>query len=278
MPDGWRDEIRQARRRLRLSREKLARAAGVSTETVRKYETGERDATRDSLTRIIDALHVDRAWRNRILLAAGFAPDGMDRRPADINPWYLSPAEAAAETERYAWPSFVLGERGEVLSANAAAQRLWGVDLRTEFLDPVERNLLAIASLPRFADRCLNWDEAVGTIVRMFKTFHRANETVEDPSPYFAAVLAHFLKGDPRYVARLGSLWQDAPEAFPYKMRWAYPIVWDDQQAGRMRFTCLVSGGINELDGLALNDWIPVDADSWRALAQVTARRRSASS
>ena len=59
-------------------------------------------------------MQVDRGWRNRLLVAAGYAPDGLEQRPDNIQEWWLSVDDAAAEIEMYPWPSFVSTERAEV--------------------------------------------------------------------------------------------------------------------------------------------------------------------
>jgi transcriptional regulator with XRE-family HTH domain len=271
MKDDWRTMLRATRRMLSLTQRELAGRAGMSVEAVRAYEDGRRNPSREHLGRLLSALEVDRAWRNRLLLAAGFAPDGMEQRPANIDEWWFTVEEAKEEIERYHWPSFVLAERGEVTWANAAAQGLWGVDMTTEFLDPIERNLLSVATMPRFADRCANWDEAVATLLWMFKAYHRGAENPEDPSPYFAAVLQRFMEGDPKYVAMFGELWERATDAYPAKIRLDYPIVWEQPGVGTLRFKCIVST-MNEPDGISVHDWIPADAATWEALGRVVGR------
>lgn len=180
--------------------------------------------------------------------------------------------EAAAHVETMPWPAFVIDEYVGVVGANSMAQRLWGVDLREEFSDPVDRNLLSVASNPRFADRCVNWDEVVGTMVSVFKRKEwGAPEQLEEPSPAFAAVLQRFLAGDPRYVSRLAEIWQQTPSAlWDVKMRWSYPVVWKDPDAGVMRFECVASAA-SHADSTAFNDWIPVGSSSWAALERMLA-------
>jgi transcriptional regulator with XRE-family HTH domain len=267
--EEWRRLIRQTRERLDLSQKRLGELSGLSQETVRKYESGARNPTRQHLIAILEALKIERGIRNDILESAGFAPDGLSLRPwpPDVN---FTIDEAKEEVERYAWPAFFVNEIAEVIWANRVAQRLWGVNLQEEFRDPVERNLLSVASHPRFADRCANWDEALGILVAVFKEHHRGAEKLENPSPYFAAVLEHFLQGDPRYVARLAKLWQEAPPVTT-KLRWCYPIVWSEPGAGVMRFHCFQSAA-NEPDGLSFHDWIPLDAATWDALAALAER------
>lgn len=268
--NAWRHELRGARKRLGLNQRQMAELAAVSVDAIRKWEAGTRHPSRPQLMHLLDTLQVDRAWRNRVLVSAGYAPDGFDQRP-DLASWWMSAEEAAAETETYPWPSFVLSERGEVVTANRVAQRIWDVDLTKEFLSPVERNMLSIASLPRFADRCVNWEEAMDVILRLFKTFHRGPENLEEPTPYLSALLEHFLSGDPKYVGRLAELWAKAPQTYGYKYRGTYPLVWNTPGVGIMRFRCLISP-VNEPDGLALHDWIPIGEDSWAILGRVANR------
>ena len=96
----------------------------------------------------------------------------------------------------------------EVVDANQPAQLLWGVDRRREVTNQLERNMRGVASNPRFADRCRNWDEAVGTIIAGFKGHTRGPESYDSPSPYFAVVLEQFLQGDKTYVGRFLDVWE----------------------------------------------------------------------
>ncbi len=255
---------------MRISQRALAKQAGVSAATVKAYELGLRRPSRELLTAILDSLKVERAQRNRILMSAGFAPDGLSLRP-DNPDLMFTIEEAAEEIERYRWPAFALDEFMEVVAANRIAQRLWGVDLRREFTGPIERNLLSVASNPRFAERCVNWDEAIGVMISVFKGHYRGQETLEQPSPYFEVVLQRFFQGDQKYVNRFLSLWDDTPPATA-KLRWSYPIVWEEPGIGRMRFHCFASSA-NEWDGLAFNDWIPLDDKTWQALDALARRR-----
>jgi transcriptional regulator with XRE-family HTH domain len=262
----WYVLLRAARDRLGLSRKQLAARAVVSEHTVKSYELGDR-GSRPYLTAILDALKVERGERNRILTGAGYAPDGLDIRPhGDIN---FTRDEAAAEVDRYAWPAFVVDEYMELVAANVVILRLWDVDLATEFREPGELNLLTAATNPRFADRCLSWDETVGAMAGVFKYHHRGPESTEDPSPVFAQVLRHVMKYDQQYIARLGTLWERA-EPTPNKLRWSYPVVWKDPRCGGlvMRFTAFASSA-NEPDGLGFNDWIPLDGETWAALEKL---------
>jgi transcriptional regulator with XRE-family HTH domain len=267
---NWPTLLRDARQTVGITQKKLGALAGISPETVRGYERGARRPRRDYLIAILDALKLDRGQRNQILVGAGLAPDGLQLRP-DISQASFTLDEAKAEVARYRWPAFLLDENGQVLIANAVAQRVWGVSLDEEFTEPAARHLLSVASNPRFADRCVNWGEAVSIMASGWKHHHRGAEDLENPSPYLAAVFEHFIKGDPRYIARFIDIWQKA-EPLEYKMRWSYPVVWNEPGVGEMRFHCFVSSA-SEIDGYTFSDWIPLDADTWNALDRIDQAR-----
>ena len=205
MADEWRVVLQSARRRLGLSRVELARRTGLSVDTIRAYEQGRRRPSAAALTVITDALKVDRTTANQLRLELGYAPDTRDLGTPSVADQY-SVEELQVELERLPWPSFAANEVMEVVAANAAAQRLWGVDLTSEFLELTERNLLRVASTPRFADHCLNWEEVVGVMVGMWKGHHRGHEDLDHPSPYFAKLIEDFMAGDPKYVKLVNRL------------------------------------------------------------------------
>lgn len=209
-----------------------------------------------------------------MLESAGFAPDERSFVPSDrLRAETYTQADAIAAVSCYRWPAFVVDKFLGVVAANQAAQTLWGVDLDREFEDALDRNLLSVATNPRFADRIANWEEAVGHVVAARKAHDWAPEQLEAPSPYLAALLERLVQGDATYVARLMDLWQHAPSTWSQKMRWSYPIVWDEPGVGRLQFECLVATA-SELEGLAFNDWVPANAETWLALDRLAARTR----
>ena len=274
MQEGeWRHLLRDARKQLRLTQVELAARSEISVDALRAYESGRRHPSPKHLGRILTSLQVDRAWRNRVLVAAGYAPDGLAQRPPNIEEWWLTPEDAAVEIESYPWPSFVSTERAEVAAANGALQALLDIDLSPAVTDPLARNLLCIAVNPRVAEHLVNWEEAMRIIIRTFKSFHRGPETLDDPSPYFAAVLDRFTGADARYVGQFLALWRASSSTFPPRIRWNYGIHWREDDGSDIRFRCVVSTA-NEGDGLALNDWVPADAASFATLERVLPGRR----
>jgi hypothetical protein len=246
--------------------------AGVSAETIKAYETGLRQPTRTFLVSILDALRIERQQRNDILVGAGFAPDGERLGALGLPHYMFSLAEAAEHLQEKPWPAFVLNEYTEVVAVNSLAELLWDIDLEREFPEQLDRNLVSVASSPRFADRVENWDEVMQQGLGVFKGHHRGPEDIDNASPYFQQVLERFLKGDPKYVGRLMELWQETMPREP-RVRWEYEVQWNEPGIGRMRFLSIVNTA-NEQDGLAFNDWIPVGAESWANLEQLKKRGR----
>ena len=265
----WSQMLRQVRKSLRLSRAALADRAGVSAETVKAYELGLRHPSRALLTAILDAIKAERGLRDAILVSAGFASDSA-LLGADLAPrYYFTLEEAQTHLDEMPWPAFVMNEYTEVMAANRLVEKLWGVGVE-DYPDQTDRNIIRFASDPRFGDRLMNWDDMMRVGVAIFKGHHRGGETIEAPSSYFGRILEDFLSGDPGYVSRLAQLWAETPPNTP-KSRWKYSVVWDEPGIGCMRFLSTVTT-CNESLGLAFNDWIPVDADTWTRVEQLRLR------
>lgn len=274
--EDWRVRLRDARKQLGLSQRALAERAGVSTETVRSYESGRRpNPSKDRLMRMMSALDAPRELTSKVLEGAGFAvPPTLF--PIDKFPdYFYSVEELQSAVELVGWPEFVLNSVSEVIAANTAVQKLWGIDFQRERATRTraQRNLLAVASQRRFADRILNWDECVATLAAVFKGSPVNPASLEEPDPYFHQVLEEFAAGDPAFLARLAQIWMSTP-ARDAKVRWHYRIDWQDAGGCVMQFQAIV-GTASEPEGLSFNDWIPMDAKSWDTLEQIKQRPKA---
>ena len=259
----WSSLLVEARTRLDVSQAEVAALSHVSLPSVKSYERGKRHPSRPYLVAILDALKLPVMERNAIMEAAGYAPDGKDVVPSPLDLDFSAEA-TQAELDRLPWPAFVSNDNVLVVMYNRIIEQLWDVDIATEYPDVAERSMLSVASEPRFADRLLNWDAAVGTIASIYKGHWRGGEDMDAPSPAFASIVEKLLAGDPKYVARFATVWQEASEA-PMLLRWHYPMVWDVPGVGSIDFDCVVSH-CNQQEAWAFNDWIPKDAESWRVL------------
>lgn len=268
--NAWSQRLQAARRDLKISRAVLAASAGVSISTVKAYELGLRRPSRPLLTALMDALKLERSARNEILESLGFAPDGRYLGPDRAPNYAYTSAEALEHVEQLPWPAFVFNDVIEVVVANRMAQKLWGVDMEHEFLNPIERNMLGLSSMPRFGGKIENWDELISVGISVFKGHHLGAESLESASLYFREVLERFAQGSPDYPARFPGLWQAAQPHEP-KVRWTYPVEWNEPGIGRITFKAVVTTA-NETDGLAFNDWVPVDTQSWANLSCIMQR------
>ena len=271
--DRWRRELRDARTRLKLTQNELADRAGISTHTVRAYERGTRRPSRTQLEKVFAVLKVPNADANSIREGAGYAPVRSLFKAEYDRGYFYTADELQTTVETVPWPEFVVNDPLELIAANRAACAVWGIDFARERAgrNAAQMNLLSVASDRRFSDRMVNWDECIGVMIAVFKA-QAPRQEVEAPDPYLNRVLAEFSKGDPAFLRRLLDVWQKT-EPREAKVRWTYPVVWQDDEFGVMRFTATVSTA-SEPDALSFNDWVPVDAETWTVLEQVCRRAR----
>lgn len=270
MGSDWREYLRDARKRLGLSQRALAESTGVSLETVRGYESGKRNASRVGLESLIAALKIPNVIANEMRESAGFAPVMFQFAGDEHFSYRLD--ELPAAVEETPWPQFVVNDAFEVVAANAWVSAVWDIDFAHELSvrSRPQMNLLSVASDHHFADRLKNWDEVVAMFVSVFKAPYPTSYSLDAPTPYFNEVIAQFLNGDPAFLARLLKIWAEA-EPRKSKVRWSYPIVWEDPEFGVMRLHGIVTNA-SFADALAFNDWIPLDAESWQVLTKVKTR------
>ncbi len=262
----WRPLLRDARATVGMTRDDLAARSGVAAVTIKAYELGHRNPSRPLLTALLTALGVDRFLRNQILEGAGFIPDGLEvwlRNPD----FALSLDEAVREISACRWPAIVTGEGLKLIAANDPYDRLWGQTGSRRGTMPAGDSFLSWLSYPPVADRLKNWDEVMSFLIGELKGSLRFPEEVpEGTSTYVKAALDRFFAGDAAYIGRYLALWDRVPPT-KAKARFSYRIVMDHPRRGLLTFRCL-GMGINEVDGLVLNDWVPEDADTWARLEE----------
>ena len=266
--NGWRRSLREARRALKLDQQALADRVGVSRETIRGYENGRRNPTRHNLDAIFQELKLPTDQCNTIREALGFAPLRSLYTALFDRGYFLSADQLPSHLAQQPWPEFVVNDPMEVVAANAACEAIWDVDFEWEkaHRSRAALNLLAVASDHHFADRVLNWDDVVFVMAGVVKG---QSMTIEEQHPYLAEVLAEFASGDPVFLQRLLAAYERAEPMAPI-VRWSYPVVWNVEPHGTMRFHAMVTTA-SEPDAFSVNSWIPTDAESWRVLECVKA-------
>jgi transcriptional regulator with XRE-family HTH domain len=271
--DGrWRAELRAARKSLGLTQRVLAEEVGISRAAIRAYEGGRRNISPATLETLIHALKIPNATANIMRESAGFASKDFLFKGEYERDFFFSLEELPAAVEETPWPQFVVNDAFEVVAANAWICAVWDIDFESEVhaRTPAQRNLLAVASHNRFADRLKNWDEIIAMFVSIFKSPSPTSYSLDEPTPYFNEVINEFLGGDPAFLARLLDIWKVTEPRKP-KVRSSYTVVWDDPRCGEMRFRGIITNA-SYADALSFNDWIPLDAATWTALSTLASR------
>jgi transcriptional regulator with XRE-family HTH domain len=116
--------LREWRQRRRLSQLDLACRADISTKHLSFVETGRAAPSRDMVLHLAECLLVPLRERNRLLTAAGFAPEYQDR-PLD------DPARGAAReavdlviSGHEPYPALAMDRHWTIVASNAAVARL----------------------------------------------------------------------------------------------------------------------------------------------------------
>ena len=244
----------------------------MSPHVIKAYETGLRNAPRDRLEALIAALDIPNAAANEMRESAGFTEVNFLFAGDRGRNFFFTLEELPAEVERTPWPQFVVNDALEVVAANDWVTAVWDIDWASEDASRTraQRNLLALVSEHRFAERLRNWEEILAIFVSIFKAPAPTSFSIDAPTPYFNEVIEEFLRGEPAFLARLLEIWAVA-EPTESKVRSSYPVVWEDPEFGVMRFCGIVTNA-SYVDALSFNDWIPFDAATWDVLVQVKSR------
>ena len=110
--------LRDWRQRRRLSQLDLALEAGVSTRHLSFLETGRSKPSRDMVLRLAEELAVPLRDRNRLLLAAGFAPAYEERPLEDPEMEPVRRAVAQVLTGHEPFPAAVVDRWWNLIAAN----------------------------------------------------------------------------------------------------------------------------------------------------------------
>lgn len=107
-----------------MSQLELALQAGMSTRHLSYIETGKAQASRETVARLADALHMPLRERNALLLAGGYAPQYAENALATPALDRMRQAVELIIAHQDPYPAFVLDRHWNVLMANPAAVRI----------------------------------------------------------------------------------------------------------------------------------------------------------
>ncbi len=127
--------LREWRERRRLTQLDLANQAGTSSRHLSFVETGRSRPSREMVLRLAEALDVPLADRNRLLLAAGHAPEYDDARHSSEATRHLLDMLDLVLAAHDPWPALVLDAQFDVLVTNRGCERLLAL-IDPDLLDP----------------------------------------------------------------------------------------------------------------------------------------------
>ncbi len=201
--------LREWRERRRLTQLDLANLTGASSRHLSFVETGRSRPSREMVLRLAEALDVPLADRNRILLAAGHAPEYDDARHSPDSTRRLLETLDLVLAAHDPWPALVLDAQFDVLATNRGCDRLLAL-IDADLLDPpvnVVRATLHPRGLARSITNLAAWrghllrqvrrhlaatpaDAALEALLREAEAYPvRHAEPAPDPAPTFALPL-----------------------------------------------------------------------------------------
>lgn len=118
---GWAEQLRSFRERQRISQLELALRLGISQRHVSFVENGRSHPSRELLVFWLQALATPLSERNRLLMAAGYAPAFSNHRLTDPAMQSVRAALSQLLSSRDPQPALVLDSHWNVLQLNRAA-------------------------------------------------------------------------------------------------------------------------------------------------------------
>jgi len=184
------DLLREWRQRRRLSQMALALEAEISTRHLSFLETGRAAPSREMVLRLAEPLELPLRERNRLLLAAGFAPEYPQRGLDDPA---LAPAMAAVRQVLAAQlpnPALAVDRHWQLVAANAMVEKLMAGAAPALLAPPV--NVLRLSLHPDgLAPRIANLAEWRAQLLARLR-----RQVEEAADPVLEALLAE-LRGYP---------------------------------------------------------------------------------
>ena len=253
------DLLRQWRQRRRLSQLQLAVQAEISSRHLSFIETGRARPSREMLLHLAQRLEIPLRERNRLLLAAGFAPVFGERT---LDQPEMAPVRAAVERLLAAhepYPAAVHDTRWNLVAANrGVGPLLEGID--PGLLEPPANMLRATLNPNGLAPRIINFAECSAQTLRRLEREISVNGDPELVALY--EELASYPGVNPDYEA--SDLDLHGAVFVPLRLR--YPT-------GELSFFSTVTSFGTPLDitvaDLVIESFYPADSSTAETLARM---------
>ncbi|MFD3521931.1 helix-turn-helix domain-containing protein [Streptomyces sp. NPDC058653] len=231
-----------------LSQLDLALAAGVSPRYVSLVETGRSRPSADMVLRLANQLDVPLRHRNRLLVAAGFAPRYRER-PLD-EPDMAAVRDAVLRVLRAhePYPALVVDQRWNIVMTNGAVELFLG-DVHPSLLEPPV-NMIRLGLDPRgLAPRMVNLAE-----VRALMRTRLARQVARTGDPVVAALYEEFFA-------------DHEPEGPPpgVESEVATPMIFQVEGRRLSLFSTVTTFGTPQditLEEISIESYYPADAES----------------
>lgn len=256
--------LREWRHGRQLSQLDLALAAGVSPRYVSLVETGRSRPSADMVLRLATQLEVPLRHRNRLLVAAGFAPRYRERPLDEPDMSAVRDAVLRVLRAHEPYPALVMDGRWNVVLTNAP------MDHFLAEADPEPRaaplNMVRLGLDPRrgLASRIVNLAE-----VRSFLRTRLARQVARTGDPVVAALYDEFFATE------------EAETPPPPESEVATPMIFRFQEGELSLFSTITTFGTPQditLDEISIESYYPSDDASAALLRDLAdARRRDVS-
>lgn len=185
---GWRE-------RRRFSQQELSNRSTVSTRHLSRVETGKAQPTPEMILHLSDTLDVPLRDRNRLLLAAGYAPRYPEHRLDDSSVAVVMDGLRRLLDAHLPYPALLLDSYWDIVDANTAVDRLL-VGCSPVLLEaPV--NVVRLCLHPAgLARRIMNLDQWAAHLYHQL--VHRAERTQDPRHRRIVAEIAGYVGGPPR--------------------------------------------------------------------------------
>lgn len=166
--------LRTWRERRRFSQQELSNRSRVSTRHLSRVETGRARPTPEMLMHLFNHLDVPLRDRNRLLLAAGYAPRYQDRRWDDVSIAVVMDGMRRLLGAHLPYPALLLDDHWDIVDANAAVDQLLA-GCAPELLEPPVNVVRVCLHPDGLAGRIGNLAEWGSHLLRQVS--HRAERT-----------------------------------------------------------------------------------------------------
>ncbi|MGW2840838.1 helix-turn-helix domain-containing protein [Streptomyces sp. NPDC001493] len=184
--------LRMWRERRRFSQQELSNHSRVSTRHLSRVETGRAHPTPEMIVHLSESLDVPLRDRNRILLAAGYAPHYRDLPWDDVSVEVVMDGLRRLLDAHLPYPALLLDDHWDIVDANAAAEGLL-TGCAPELLEPPVNVARVCLHPDGLAGRIGNLEEWGSHLLRQVE--HRAERTHDQRHHALATEIARYLDG-----------------------------------------------------------------------------------